>query len=392
MIGRFFIISEKTIERVATAFWIVFVLMLAVSCGRSKGLREDQGRAFQKELQEALLKGGLADCPVTLATERVNADGDFQEIRHIKIVAPDMSRLEQVGRVVERVARRDNLSCKKLESPKRGNGFILYEVGRGRQRLCAVLLIPASSSSTQTAVRFPADEVLPVKIDLPRYFRGDYRIAIIIDDLGADWNAAESLSKFPQRVTFSILPDRKFTRETAELAQASGKEVMIHLPMEPEAREGLAIGPRTILTTMSTVEVESLFNELVANVPFAVGMNNHMGSKVTPNRALMMEVLTLAKMHNLFFIDSRTTPATQAYAVARELGVPTNFRSVFLDDKAKVGYTEHQLDVLLKRMLEHGSAIAIGHPFRSTIEALQERLPEFERRGVKIVFASDLVS
>jgi polysaccharide deacetylase 2 family uncharacterized protein YibQ len=117
-----------------------------------------------------------------------------------------------------------------------------------------------------------------------------------------------------------------------------------------------------------------------------------MGSKATSDRALMAELLALTKLHRFYFIDSRTTPATLGYAMAREMGVPTNFRSVFLDDKKNVPYTEYQLDVLLKRMLNQGSAIAIGHPYPTTIEALRKKLPEFERRGVKIVFVSDLVS
>lgn len=352
----------------------------------------DRGALFEADLQRTFRQVGLTDCRLTLAHERVSIDGMVREIKHIKIVVPSVSRLESVAQAVEGAVNRQGLSFKRWSAPRKWKGYVLYEVSEGRQRISSVLILLAAQALPGGVNTIPPEEIESPKIDLPKFFHGDYKIAIIIDDLGGDWSAAEALAKFHQDVTFSIIPELKFSRETAELAKSSGKEVMIHLPMEPEAREGLTIGPKTILTSMSPPEVESIFNEVVASVPFAVGMNNHMGSKITPNRALMMEILTLAKLHNLYFIDSRTTPATQAFAVARELGVPTNFRSVFLDDKAEVGYTERQLDVLLKRMLQRGSAIAIGHPFQSTLEALRRRLPEFERRGVKIVFASQLVS
>ncbi|MBZ5535558.1 MAG: divergent polysaccharide deacetylase family protein [Acidobacteriia bacterium] len=347
---------------------------------------------FHAELKQALRGGGLAACRPTVATERMETDGGVQEMTHMKIVAPNRALLQQAGMTVEKIASRYELTYKRWVSPKDGIDFVLYEISEGRERVSSILLVLESQMERAKAATLPTDEIEPSKVVLPMFFQGDYRVSIIIDDLGADLGVAEELAKFPQNLTFSIIPELKFTQKTAELAKSSGKEVMVHLPMEPEAHEGLVIEPKTILASMSPSEVESIFEELVTSVPFAVGMNNHMGSKATPNRALMAEVLALTKLRGLYFIDSRTTPSTQGYAVARELGVRTNFRSVFLDDKRNVPYTEYQLDVLLKRMLKQGSAIAIGHPYPTTIEALRRKLPEFERRGVKIVFASELVS
>ncbi len=348
--------------------------------------------AFQSAIQHSLEKGNLASCQFSVLGERIQMPGEHFRIRHIKIVAPSATLLQAVGQSVERAARQQGLDFKRWASPRDGHGLILYEVRRGSQRLCSVLLMTKSAEVTRTPASFPPEEMDLRKLRLPNHFNGNYRIAIIIDDLGDNLEAAKELAQLKENVTFSILPEQRFTRETAELAKSSGKQVIVHLPLEPEPREGLAVDPKTIMTSMSPSKVESLFEEDVDSVPFAVGLNNHMGSKATANRALMIEILALTKWKGFFFIDSRTTAETQAYEIARELGVPTNFRSVFLDDEENIGYTEGQLNVLLKRMLEQGSAIAIGHPFPSTIEALRRRLPEFERRGVKIVFVSHLVS
>lgn len=373
-------------------FWLIVGAWALSSCGKSPAPSTAVEKEFQSELHKAFHQGALANCKLTVTTESVNIGGESRDIGHIKVVVPDLALMSPAVKAVEKVAARQKLSFKQFTSSKNSAGFVLYEIAQGQQRISSVLLLPASAAGPPAAGALPDEESVPPLFSLPKVFHGDYKVAIIIDDLGADLNAAEQLSRFPEAITFSILPEQKFTRETAEIARNSGKEVMVHLPMEPEAREGLAVPPKAILTSMSPQEVESIFTEDVASVPYAVGINNHMGSKATPNRAVMMEVLALTKLHGLFFIDSRTTPATAAYSVARELGVRTNFRSVFLDDQVTVAYTEHQLDILLHKMLQQGSAIAIGHPFSTTIEALRRRLPEFERRGVKVVFASDLVS
>lgn len=369
----------------------LFFCLFLNGCAREKKSVQERAVLFERELLQAFQQGSLSQCVITRAAKRVPVDGQEQEIRHVKVVAPNLSVRNEAERAIEKVAKRQEFSFKRMGSPKTGTGFVLYEISEGPSRVSSVLLVFPSEATARAPVRLPSEEKELPHIHLPKMFRGDYKVAIIIDDLGSDLGAAEVLCTIPQKVTLSIIPDLRFTRESAELAQSKGKEVMIHLPMEPEAREGLVVGPKTILASMSPQEVESIFDEAIRSVPHAVGMNNHMGSKATANRALMMEVLTLAKLHGLYFVDSRTTPSTEAYAVARELGVPSHFRSVFLDDKADVEYTKNQIDLLLKRMLEHGFAIAIGHPFPSTIAALRARLPEIERRGVKIVFASKLV-
>ncbi len=379
--------------RKAAAVAMVLSGFLVTSCRRAELSLADRVARFHSSVEESFKSSRLAACQVTIVNGSVKGGNAPAENEHIRIVAPDQAALQAAQRAVEELIDDQGLGSKRWASPKDGTGYVLYQVSFGKQRVSSVLIMPVTKAASRGIRILPRDEPVELaKVKLPEYFNGNYEISIVIDDLGSDLSAAKALTQLHDNITFSIIPGQRFSRQTAELAKLNGKEVMVHLPLEPEPHERVSLEQKTILTSMSSAEVETIFEEDVDSIPYAVGFNNHMGSKATANRALMTEILALAKLRGLYFIDSRTTAATQAYEIAHELGVRADFRSVFLDDVADVHYTEGQLDVLLKRMLIQGSAIAIGHPFPTTIEALRQRLPEIERRGVKVVFASQIVS
>jgi len=196
-------------------------------------------------------------------------------------------------------------------------------------------------------------------------------------------------------VTFSVLPDLPFSSEVAEEAYRRGEEVILHLPMEPES-EGhgsQAVGPEPteLRIGMRAGQVASTVNGMLETVPHATGVNNHQGSRATADRALMQELMPLLHARGLFFIDSRTTAATVAYDAAERSGVRAASRKVFLDDTATRDAVLGQLDLAVRDAMRDGSAIAIGHPHPATIAALAEGVPRLKSRGIRLVFASDLV-
>jgi polysaccharide deacetylase 2 family uncharacterized protein YibQ len=142
---------------------------------------------------------------------------------------------------------------------------------------------------------------------------------------------------------------------------------------------------------MDTHEFTAQMENALATVPLAVGVNNHMGSRLTEDRAAMQMVMQLLKQHNLFFLDSRTSPKSLAYQVARELGVRTAQRHIFLDndtDPFKIATQLHRLAALAR---EYGSAIGIGHPYPETVQSLRDTLQEVQRTGIEVVPVSRLV-
>jgi uncharacterized protein len=215
------------------------------------------------------------------------------------------------------------------------------------------------------------------------------RLAIILDDLGHDRAAAQSLLALPFPLTVSVIPHLPFSSEVAEEAFRRGDQVLLHLPMESESeanQEGVELR-----VGMTTQQVESALAGMLETVPHAVGVNNHQGSRATADPALMQALMPALRQRRLFFIDSRTTTATVAYDVAESSGVASASRKVFLDDKPTKEAVRAQLDLAARDAARDGFAIAIGHPHPATLAALAETVPQLESRGIRLVFASDVV-
>lgn len=216
------------------------------------------------------------------------------------------------------------------------------------------------------------------------------RAAILIDDLGIDLGPARELLGLPCALTFSVLPHLRHSAEIAEAAHGSGREVMLHLPMQPE-RGAVRPGRGEITVGMSAAEVAATLERALDSVPYAAGVNNHMGSRATADAPLMAALMAALAQRGLYFVDSRTTAATVALDVARAEGIPAFYRSVFLDDTETADYTVGQLRKLRRLVEEQGAALAIGHPYPTTLGALARFCPEFERDDIDLVPASQLV-
>ncbi len=217
------------------------------------------------------------------------------------------------------------------------------------------------------------------------------RVAIIIGDLGNDLLTARSLTSIGAALTFAVMPFRPFSREVAELAALFQREVLLHLPMESES--GVTFGASNVLRTdASRSELEQVVDASIAAVPHAVGVNGHMGSRLTTDRQRMQWVLGRLKEKGLFFIDSRTTSESVACAVATELAVPCVGRNLFLDDVDDEQAIGAQLEAVLQLAQIGGDAIAIGHPRLAMVAALQRAVPAFAAAGVDIVPASAIVT
>jgi polysaccharide deacetylase 2 family uncharacterized protein YibQ len=141
------------------------------------------------------------------------------------------------------------------------------------------------------------------------------------------------------------------------------------------------------------MSADALLDQLrkdIKDVPYIVGVNNHMGSKLTSRSDQMNQIFTILKKENLFFVDSRTAPKSQGKASARLLKLKFAQRDVFLDNVQNTQYIAGQLKELVDIAKKHGSAIGIGHPYKATLETLSLELPKLKNK-VKIVRASQLV-
>ena len=215
------------------------------------------------------------------------------------------------------------------------------------------------------------------------------RLAIVIDDLGNDRAQADTLFRLPYPLTLSVLPHLSNSGEIAEEAHRRGYQVLLHLPIA--STSGEKDEPIELQPGMDSIAVRRTFVAMLDTVPYAVGVNNHEGSRGTSDPTLMSELMPLLRERKLFFVDSRTTAATVAETAAHNAGVAATSRKVFLDDEQSPGAIRKQFALAVRDAREKGSALAIGHPHPETLQVLAEILPEVERQGVTLVFASDLV-
>ena len=218
------------------------------------------------------------------------------------------------------------------------------------------------------------------------------RIAIVIDDFGyQDQALIRAFCDLPQPITFSIFPGERHTAWTARRAKEKNHGVMVHLPMEPVGYPEHNPGPDAIFVDDAPEKIAALTQNALAAVPHARGMNNHMGSRVTQNATAMKAVLQIVKQRDFFFVDSRTSPRSVAYAIAREMGIRSGRGALFLDLAADEGAIAKQLYALAARARQEGAAIGIGHAKRETLRALQRVLPALEEQGFAFVLAEELV-
>lgn len=220
------------------------------------------------------------------------------------------------------------------------------------------------------------------------------KVAIVIDDLSSSDRGLDTLLGLGRPLTMAIMPKNETTRQTAELVFSKGLEVFLHLPMEPESGKASWLGNGAITSNISPDEVRKIVLDDLSTVPHAVGLNNHMGSKITKREDLMTEVLKVAKTKHLIFLDSRTTQDTVIPQLAQKLKLPYVYRSVFLDDVNSLAHVKKQIKELAKIAREQGSAIAIGHVGVSgdnTAQGLKEMIPWLEDQGIELVFVSKLV-
>lgn len=216
------------------------------------------------------------------------------------------------------------------------------------------------------------------------------RIAIIIDDIGYNRPAGEKAISLPGAITYAVIPFTPFGRRLAEQAYFSDKEVIVHLPMESTAGRLLDVGG--ITTRHSKWQVKDQLHSSLNQLPFAVGFNNHMGSMLTADEKAMTWIMEEVSSTPLFFIDSMTNPHSIAHETANAHGVPSLRRDVFLDADPHPKRIEKAFNQLVRIAKRMGSAIAIAHPYPTTLEFLDSELGNINEYGVRLVSVSELVT
>lgn len=218
-------------------------------------------------------------------------------------------------------------------------------------------------------------------------------ISIVIDDAGIIDKYEDEFLNYPLPITYAVIPFEPYSRRFAEKAKALNKEVIIHAPMEGSDDVHHKKGIRS---HWSENEIEKYLISALNEVPGAVGLNNHRGSKATENKEFLthfFNAYTKAyKSKNLFFLDSKTSSHSLAYNMAVNYNIPALERAVFLDNSGKEEYITKQVFELIKLGRSEKGAIGIAHCTKgNSIKVLKKFLPYFKDHNVKVIPLSEVL-
>jgi len=217
------------------------------------------------------------------------------------------------------------------------------------------------------------------------------RLAVIIDDIGYSRSLAKRFWDLQVPLTFAVLPRLEKSRDLAEEIHARGHEIMLHQPMEPHERDRDP-GPGAVYVGFEEERIREVLEENLAVVPFASGVNNHMGSRFTERRREMEAVLDVVGRRSLYFVDSLTSAQSVAFQEAQNRRMPTACRNLFLDGWRNEDFILRQLFLLERHAYRCGWAVGIGHPYPETVQALARYLRAPHQPGRFFVHMSVILS
>ena len=227
----------------------------------------------------------------------------------------------------------------------------------------------------------------------PLYPEQRKQVAIVIDDFGNKMEGTEQILQLPVKITIAVMPFMPSSKADAEAAHRMGHDVIVHMPMEPKKGNPSWLGPGAIMANQSDQEIEDRVRRAIDDIPFAVGMNNHMGSKVTGDKRIMRIVLKVCKEKGLFFLDSRTNYRSVTNEIGKELGVPVMNNHLFLDDEITDSHVSKQWSKVEQLLEKQSPFVVIGHVGtggKNTSSVLHRVIPN-AKEHIQFVRASELM-
>lgn len=254
-------------------------------------------------------------------------------------------------------------------------------------------ILLASKGNIQVEIDIFKKTIKTVKPEKKKVIPKQYiaKIAIILDDGGNNIELIKRLANLPYKITVSILPFTPYDKKSAEILRNAKKQVFLHLPLQPYRYPEIEPGKGAILLNTPSDLIDIIINKNVERLGSIDGVNNHMGSKFTENKDKTTLVLKSIRRYTNVFVDSRTSSKSVAYEVCKSVMEKCGYNSQFIDN-------DNNKDIILKNIEEavnlaktKKSIIIIGHVRTATIEALEEALPVYEKKGIEFVFVDEVI-
>lgn len=376
--------------------------------------KEDQGtpESVKEKIKDIINKTVVVEAraddeDTPKAAEVTKADGKTERMKEDEARETEPTKeVFSISRVVSKITGKEE---PKAETPKEtvvaSASSARTESADSRERTSApapssvkkaepAKAAPAKSGKSEARANGSSEKALPVKaasILPPKENAGGQvtgRLAIVIDDAGRDLDSQHIYEQMGIPLTLAVMPDQIHTRDAVLSWRAHGLPVILHQPMESVS--GIGMESKVILTSMSDAAIRQMLRDSLSQLPEAIGINNHQGSKATIDARTMDIVMNELHHRGLFFFDSHTNSTTAADKAAKTYGVPYVRNDLFVDNSASVSDICAMIQEGADRAKKKGTYIIIGHCRPHTAEAFRQMVPKLKAQGIEFVYLSSL--
>ncbi|KAK3584237.1 hypothetical protein CHS0354_035318 [Potamilus streckersoni] len=273
-----------------------------------------------------------------------------------------------------------------------GNIWVSYDVKKNDTVILHIIIIGNSERLYEERLEndSTSDEELSAQDTSSDRRHTEYRMLLIIDDLGYDIRKVRQFAELNPKITFAVLPLLPHSKETADYLRRQQRQFMLHMPMQPQGYPKIDPGPGVLLETDDEQTVSRKIETALKELAPVSGLNNHMGSGFSRNAVAMEYAFRVMSRNKLFFIDSRTAPDSHNAEIARRYGVPYAERHVFIDDTQSEPDILFQFRRAVKLTEKKGTVIVIGHPYRETYAVLKQELPLLDVKKIRLITPDEL--
>lgn len=356
--------------------------------------KEDQGtpESVKEKIKDIINKTVVVEAKADdedtpKAAEVTKVDGKTERMKEGDAREPE-KEVFSISRVVSKITGKEE---PKSETPAKET---VVASASSVKKTEPAKVAPAKSGKSEARANGSSEKALPAKaasILPPKENAGGQvtgRLAIVIDDAGRDLDSQHIYEQMGIPLTLAVMPDQVHTRDAALSWRAHGLPVILHQPMESVS--GIGMEPKVILTSMSDAAIRQMLRDSLSQLPEAIGINNHQGSKATIDARTMDIVMNELHHRGLFFFDSHTNSTTAADKAAKTYGVPYVRNDLFVDNSASVSDICAMIQEGADRAKKKGTYIIIGHCRPHTAEAFRQMVPKLKAQGIEFVYLSSL--
>lgn len=358
--------------------------------------KEDQGtpESVKEKIKDIINKTVVVEAKADdedtpKAVEVTKADGKTERMKEDEARETEPSKeVFSISHVVAKITGKEE---PKAETPAKET---VVASASSEKKTEPAKAAPAKSGKSEARANGSSEKALPAKAAFilpPKENAGGQvtgRLAIVIDDAGRDLDSQHIYEQMGIPLTLAVMPDQVHTRDAVLSWRAHGLPVILHQPMESVS--GIGMEPKVILTSMSDAAIRQMLRDSLSQLPEAIGINNHQGSKATIDARTMDIVMNELHHRGLFFFDSHTNSTTAADKAAKTYGVPYVRNDLFVDNSASVSDICAMIQEGADRAKKKGTYIIIGHCRPHTAEAFRQMVPKLKAQGIEFVYLSSL--